>query len=80
MNANDKAAQTAERADAAERGPGMAKALLAVFVMLLSTLVLAGLIYLVMITIVPTDRREPRKAADIEQPLLHAQSAGRIQN
>lgn len=79
MNGDDKA-KAAEAEEAAQREPGMGKALLAVFVMIASTLVLAALIYVVMIVIVPGERGEPRKSSEIEQPLQHAQGAGRTQN
>ena len=80
MNGKDRAAaKAAEAEEAAQRAPGMGSALLAVLVMILSTLLLAALIYVVMATAIPTER-EPRKAADIEQPVTPAESAKRIQN
>ena len=78
MNGEDKA-KAAEAEEAAQREPGMGRALLAVLVMLLSTLVLAALIYIVMITIVPTDRRTQHKAPAIEQPLPQPPGAGSTQ-
>ena len=78
MNGEDKA-KAAEAEEAASREPGMGKALLAVLVMLLSTLVLAALIYIVMITIVPTDRRVQQKAPGVEQPLPQPPAAGPTQ-
>lgn len=79
MNGDDKA-KAAAAEEAASKEPGMGSALLAVLVMILSTAVLALLIYVVMITLVPSEPRQTRKAAAVEQPLYHAQSPRRIPN
>ena len=67
-NGEDKA-RAAEAEEAAARAPGMGRALLAVLVMILSTLVLAALIFMVMLMVVPADRRTQQKAPGVEQPL-----------
>lgn len=64
----------AAQAGDVERGqPGMGAALLAVLVMILSTAVLAFLVYVVMVAIRPIEARHFKKATEIEQPILHAQ-------
>src|SRR5688572_23234909 len=79
MNGDDKA-KAAEADEAARREPGMGSALLAVLVMILSTAILALLIYLVMVTVVPGEPRQVRKAAEVEQPLYQAQGPRRLPN
>ena len=78
MNGEDKA--RAAQAEEARGEPGLSMALLAVLVMVLSTAFLALLIYVIMATIVPTEPRQASKAAEVEQPLYHAQSPRRIPN
>jgi len=73
MSPEDRA-KAIEVADA-ERGepPGMGAALLTVLVMILTTAVIAFLIYLVMVAIRPIEARHFKKATEIELPVLHAQ-------
>lgn len=58
----------------AERGepPGMGAALLTVLVMILTTAVVAFLIYLVMVAVRPIEARHFKKATEIELPVVHA--------
>ena len=76
MNREEKA--IAANAEEALSEPGVATALLAVLVMIVSTGVLAFLIYIVMITIVPDEPRQIRKDAQFSQPILHAQGTRHI--
>ncbi len=69
MNAEDQL-KAAQAEDLERDQPGMGAALLAVLVMIVSTSVLALLIYIVMVTIVPTEPRQVRKPAVLEQPLV----------
>lgn len=78
MNREDTA--KAAHAEEALSEPGIATALLAVLVMIVSTGILAFLIYIVMVAIVPNEPRQVLKTSAIEQPLLHAQSTKRIAN
>jgi hypothetical protein len=68
MDAQDRA-RALEAEEAAQAEPGMAEALLAVLVMIVSTSILAFLIYLVMVLIVPAERQVD-KAASIERVLV----------
>jgi hypothetical protein len=78
MDAGDRA-KALEAQEAAQAEPGMGAALLAVLVMIVSTSILAFLIYLVMVLIVPGERKV-NKAASIEQPLLVTQGTKRAAN
>ena len=77
MNGDDQA-KAAEAEEAAQQEPGMGSALLAVLVILVSTSILAFLIYVVMVTVVPGASRPTKKAAAIEQPAVPTQSPSRI--
>ena len=63
MNNADKAKVAAALEEAHQNEPGMAAAMLAVLVMLLTTAVLYALIYLVMVAITPMEARNKKPAA-----------------
>ena len=79
MDAEDQI-KAAESDDPGEAEPGMAAALLAVLVMILSTSVLALLIYIVMIAIVPIEPRQVKKPAPVEQPFPQPPQPARTAN
>ena len=79
MNA-DEQARVEESGDPGEAEPGMAVALLAVLVMILSTSVLAFLIYVVMIAVIPIEPRQVKKPAEIQQPFPQPPQPARTAN
>ena len=63
MNNADKAKVAAALEEAHQNEPGVAAAMLAVLVMLVTTAVLFVLVYVVMVAITPLDARNKRPAA-----------------
>ena len=59
--------KAAQAKDAERDQPGMGAALLTVLVMLVSTGILAVLVYIVMITVTPAGSDKPAKGAAVEQ-------------
>lgn len=78
MDAGDRA-KALEAQEAAQAEPGMGAALLAVLVMIVSTSILAFLIYLVMVTIVPGERKVSQPAP-VERPPLVTPDTKRATN
>lgn len=78
MNAEDRAKAIEIEDEARGVPPGMGAALLTVLVMILTTAVLAFLIYLVMVAIRPIEARNFKKATEIELPVLHAAQRTRL--
>jgi hypothetical protein len=75
MNNADKAKAAAVLEEATANEPGVAAALVAIVVMLVTTAVLFLLVYLVMVAITPMEARNKRPAAPPEIPAVEQKGA-----